>query len=256
MLHGATIPKRIHYCWLSGEPFNQLALECMETWKRVLPDYEIVRWDMNSFDVDSVEFAREACSVRKWAFASDYIRLFSVYTQGGLYFDTDVRVMRSLDAYLESPMFIPVEYHPGIADTEEARGKLDGNGHLRDRNGYADGIGLQAAIFGATKGHPFLRECMAFYESKRFINPDGSYHMDPIAPGIYAKAAEQHGFVYRDRPQELNNGVSVIESKYFPSHPSLATDDAAAIHWCSGSWRDKAPLGQRIVNRIRRAVGR
>lgn len=249
------IPKQIHYCWLSGGPLNQIARDCMETWKRVLPDYELVLWDQSSFDVSSVPFVKEAVDAGKWAFAADYIRLFSVHQQGGIYLDTDVRVLKSFDPYLTHQMFIPIEYHPNLADTEDARAKLDQEGRLLDTANYANGIGLQAAIFGATAGHPFLRECMAYYESRNLRRPDGTYYMDPVAPAVYAKQAERHGFVYRDKPQELDCGVTIVESSEFASRPDIAKGDETAIHWCAGSWRDRPSFRSRVTNRLKSLVG-
>jgi mannosyltransferase OCH1-like enzyme len=74
-------------------------VRCIDTWKKVMPEYELVLWDKNKFDVNSVIFAREACGVKKWAFAADYIRLFVIYTEGGIYLDTDVYVKKVLTIY-------------------------------------------------------------------------------------------------------------------------------------------------------------
>ena len=93
------IPKKIHYCWLGGEPLPGNLLQCLSSWRNVLNDYEIIKWDAQSFDVDSVSFVKEACSVKKWAFASDYIRLHALYEEGGIYLDTDVYVRKRFDSF-------------------------------------------------------------------------------------------------------------------------------------------------------------
>ena len=90
------IPKIIHYCWLSGEPYPEKIQNCIASWKERLPDYKIKLWDMNSFDVNSIDFVREAVSVKKWAFAADYIRLYALYREGGIYLDSDVLVKKFL----------------------------------------------------------------------------------------------------------------------------------------------------------------
>ena len=90
------IPKIIHYCWLSGEPFPKKIKKCIDSWKKKLPNYEIRCWNMDNFDIHSVRFVEEACSVKKWAFAADYIRLYALYTEGGIYLDCDVFVKKKL----------------------------------------------------------------------------------------------------------------------------------------------------------------
>jgi len=252
------IPRKIHYCWLSGEPMPREVQDCMRSWQRFLPDHEIVRWDAEKFDMQTSTFARQAFERGKWAFASDYIRLFAVYTEGGLYFDSDVLVKKRMDEFLSHEMFIPMEYHPGIVAAEDALAVLDADRRPRRKGVNVPGIGLQAALFGARAGHPFLKACMDFYADKAFVRPDGSLFTDPIAPGIYAQVAESFGFVYDDRPQLLDTNVAVIESRYFASSPGLATKDSYAVHCCSGSWRDKptrSAIG-RIARKARAGVRR
>lgn len=93
------IPKVIHFCWLSNEPYPDLIKKCIESWKEKLPDYAIKKWDTTNFDVTSVPFVKEAYECKKWAFAADYIRLHALYTEGGIYLDSDVRVLKSFDVF-------------------------------------------------------------------------------------------------------------------------------------------------------------
>ena len=85
-----SIPKIIHYCWLSGDPYPELVQFCMQSWKEKLPDYDFVLWDKSHFDIHSVPWVEQACSAKKWAFAADYIRLYALYNYGGIYLDSDV----------------------------------------------------------------------------------------------------------------------------------------------------------------------
>jgi mannosyltransferase OCH1-like enzyme len=85
-----SIPKKIHYCWLSGDEIPAETVKCINTWKKIMPEYELVLWDKNKFDIKSVPFVEEACKVKKWAFAADFIRLYAIYNEGGIYMDTDV----------------------------------------------------------------------------------------------------------------------------------------------------------------------
>jgi len=92
--------KKIHYCWFGKNIIPETLQKCIATWKEFLPDYEFILWNEEKFDVNSVEFVKEAYSIKKYAFATDYIRLYALYTQGGIYFDTDVVLKQGLDDYL------------------------------------------------------------------------------------------------------------------------------------------------------------
>ena len=92
------IPKVIHYCWLSNDPYPDKIRKCMDTWKKVLPDYQIKLWNTENFDMSKAPaYVREAFEQRKWAFASDYIRMYALYTEGGVYLDSDVKVLKSFE---------------------------------------------------------------------------------------------------------------------------------------------------------------
>lgn len=86
------IPRKIHFCWLSGDPLPPSIKKCMDTWKKVMPDYEWKLWNTENFDVNSIPYVKEAYEKRKWAFAADYIRVYALYTEGGIYLDSDVKV--------------------------------------------------------------------------------------------------------------------------------------------------------------------
>ena len=235
-----SIPKNIHYCWLSGEKMPDNLIKCMDSWKKHMPEYKLVLWDMNKFDTDSHTFVREACQVKKWAFASDYIRLYALYTEGGIYLDTDVYVKKSFDGFLENGFFTGVEYH------EEAVQKgirlLNEDGTLKNKNDediYAHGIQIQAAILGGVKGHPFLKACLDWYDGKHFILEDGSYSDKLISPNIYAHIAINYGFRYKNELQELKENITVYPNAIFAG--SLVQDgkDTYAVHRCEGAWRSK-----------------
>lgn len=100
------IPKKIHYCWLSNEPLPAKLQACVESWKKYLPDYEIVKWDLNKFPLEKNIWVRQAFESKKYAFAADYIRLYALATEGGIYFDSDVEVIKPFDDLLD---FISVQ---------------------------------------------------------------------------------------------------------------------------------------------------
>ena len=92
------IPKKIHYCWFGGNPLPSLAVKCIESWKKYLPDYEIKEWNESNFDLNYNDYVREAYEAKKWAFITDVVRLYAMVTEGGIYMDTDVEVLKPLDS--------------------------------------------------------------------------------------------------------------------------------------------------------------
>jgi hypothetical protein len=231
------IPKKIHYCWLSGEEMPNSIKQCMDSWKKILPEYEIIRWDMSRFDVNSSVFVSEAVRERKWAFASDYIRLYAIYTEGGIYFDTDVIVRKTMNEFLSHRFFSAVEYHPSLVENCDMSALIYPDGTSRERNTHKPGIGLQAAVMGGVSGHPFLRDCLDFYQDRHYIGEDGQQFNTVIAPGIFAKIAEDYGFRYKDEEQTLDEDMFILPSVIIASSERVATGDAYAIHCCEGSWR-------------------
>ncbi len=248
-----SIPKRIHYCWLSGEPLPDRLRKCMDTWSRVLPGYEWVKWDTGRFDVSSVNFVQEAFQAKKWAFAADYIRLYALYTEGGIYLDTDVYVLKSFDAFLDHAFFSAIEIDHEAIKIYNTKELLNRDGTPKHPDTFIKGIQIQAAIMGSVKGHPYLQDCMKYYHEQHFILPDGSYQSKIIAPHIYAKTAVPYGFVYMDKKQELKENMAFYPSETFAGHLHTSNHKAYAIHLCAGSWRDttKHGLARRIWEALR-----
>ena len=99
------IPKIIHYCWFGGKPLPELAQKCIASWKKYCPDYEIKEWNESNFNLNSCDYVREAYEAKKWAFITDYVRLYAMVTEGGIYMDTDVEVIKPLDPFLKHKAF-------------------------------------------------------------------------------------------------------------------------------------------------------
>lgn len=95
------IPKKIHYCWFGGNPKSDLILTCIKSWKNFCPDYEIIEWNENNWDINYNQYTREAYQAKKWAFVSDVARLDIVYRYGGLYLDTDVELKAFSSKYMQ-----------------------------------------------------------------------------------------------------------------------------------------------------------
>lgn len=143
------IPKIIHYCWLSGEEYPQDIKNNLASWKTILPDYEFILWDKKKSEVVDCIWIQQAIQNRKFAFASDLVRLHAVYNYGGIYLDCDVEVLKSFNNLLHLPYFIGTE-HTNI---------------------------IEAAVFGSQKGSYWLSNILEHYNSRPFIKEDGSLDM-------------------------------------------------------------------------------
>lgn len=229
------IPKIIHYCWLGNNPYPEKIQRCIDSWHKVMPDYEFVLWDENSFDINTSEFTRQAYAAHKWAFVSDYIRLYALYNYGGIYLDTDVLTFKRFDDYLHCNGFSSVEsyfYHEGCADDYR----------------------IEACVIGATKGNQFIKDCLEFYDNRHFVAADGTYD-EKVINLIMAEIAEQrHGFRrghFSNECVEFDDGNMTLYPPHVFTH--LRGDfrhDSVTLHLYMGSWRDKQQIKNRIIYKI------
>jgi mannosyltransferase OCH1-like enzyme len=167
------IPKKLHYCWLSGEKMPKIIVECMKTWREIGSEYELILWDRDKFDINSIDFVAEACSVKKWASASDYIRLYALYIEGGIYLDSDVIIQKNFSDFLNHDFFSCIEYHQSVVEKNNSKALLYEDGSVKNPVMRVPGIGIQAAVLGSIKGHPFLKDCLTWYEQNHFILSNG-----------------------------------------------------------------------------------
>ncbi|MBB5352750.1 hypothetical protein HNR46_002998 [Haloferula luteola] len=213
----ARIPKKVHYCWLSGEPLPALQRRCLESWRRHLPGFELVRWDCERFAVEEVPFVKEAVACRKWAFAADYLRLHALHEEGGIYLDSDVELFGSLEPFLHHRAFSGIEYWPEVPS-----------------------IAIEGAILGAEKRHPWMAACLEHYRGRSFLDAEGRPD-EQIVSSIIAAAAEGLGFRPVAKGQELAEGVKLYDPVVF-THATgeFSKERTVALHHCLGSWRDRA----------------
>lgn len=213
------IPRTIHFCWLSNEPYPLIVRYCMQQWHQLLPGYSFKLWNTESFDIEKVAWVKEACECRKYAFAADYIRAYALYVEGGFYLDSDILLKRNLDDLLENDFVSCVECY------------YDAAGKISD-------CGLQAAFMGSRAGHPYLRDVLDYYEARHFITGNGSLDTTIIAPEIYATIAGNYGFVQKDEKQILKDGMCIFPSTVCAPNRDVAGKQAVAIHLCEHSWHD------------------
>lgn len=245
------IPKTIHYCWFSTDAMPLNLRMCMNTWKKKLPDYEWRLWTLHSFDVNALAWTKEALEAKAWAFLTDYVRLYALYTEGGIYLDTDVWVNKSFDPLLSDRFFTAIEYHPEMIEADGlAAERLEADGTNRFPGTRVPGLGLQAAILGAEKGHPYLEHAMNFYQEHSFIQPDGSWYTQEIAPDILALTAESFGLKYdKDTEQLLQEGMRIYPYYKLCGAYCQATPETFAAHLSAGGWRQRT-LWRTILTRV------
>lgn len=148
------IPKIIHYCWFGGNPLPPLAEKCIASWRKFLPDYEIKRWDESNFDVNIIPYTREAYAAKKYAFVSDYARFWILYKYGGIYFDTDVEVIRPMDDIIARGPFMGMETDPQLVNLGASSTEVNPGLGL----GVAPGLGLVKKLLGCYEGRHFVLE--------------------------------------------------------------------------------------------------
>lgn len=213
------IPKIIHYCWLSGDPYPEKIKYCIDSWKKFLPDYEFMLWDLNRFDINSSIWVKEAFEVKKYAFAADYIRLYALYTYGGIYLDTDVEVLRSFDSLLDLKYFIGKENTPH---------------------------GIEAAILGAEKGTIWIKTCLAHYQNRHFNLGLGKFDTEVLPSIILNILSKEYEIIDINRKDEIDknstNKIFRFPVDYFSpmtwdTHELNITNNTYAIHHFAGTWK-------------------
>ena len=231
------IPKVIHYCWFGRNPLPKLAVKCIESWKKFLPDYEIKEWNEDNFDVNMIPYTKEAYEAKKYAFVSDYARFWILYNYGGLYFDTDVEVIKNMDDIIARGPFM-------------GREKNIKRGATPKSLGVAPGLGL-----GASPGLGLYKEIIEKYSTLHFINQDGSLNQTTIVT-YTTELLCNHGLKAINTIQIIA-GISIYPKEYFcpkdyRTGKLTITDNSVSIHHYTESW---ANTKSRITRRISRMIG-
>lgn len=209
-----SVPKIIHYCWFGGNPLPKSAKKCIQTWKKYCPDYEIILWNEENFDLSCNEYCRTMFAEKRWAFISDYARLKVVYERGGIYLDTDVELVRSLDDLLNDSGYMGFQQ---AADIE-----------------VATGLG-----FAAEAGHPFIRENMEYYE--RLNTPVQSQ----ACPHITTELLKAHGLCDNDGSIQKVGGLTIYPPEYLCPKDERSgllhkTKNTYSIHHYDASWFEES----------------
>ena len=208
------IPKVIHYIWFGGKPLPELAQKCIASWRKYLPDYEIKRWDETNFDINIIPYTQEAAQAKKWAFVSDYARFWILYHYGGVYFDTDVEVIRPMDDILEKGPYMGCE-----------------NEDIESGITIAPGLGFAGEAKSAV-----LKALLDEYNNRHF-DPD---NIDITIVGYTTEYFKQRGFKNEVSIQQVD-GFTIYPKEYFcPALLNLSnniTKNTRTIHHYAGTWQ-------------------
>ena len=222
------IPKIIHYCWFGGNPKPKMAEKCIETWKKYCPDWQIIEWNEDNFDVNRNGYTKMCIEQKKYAFLSDYVRLFVVAEHGGVYFDTDVEVIKSLEPLLENEAFFGFETPEYVAS----------------------GLGFGSVAHG-TAVEAMLREYDILLDGTKGVIG---------CPRLNTAALEKLGLV-RDGSMQVVAGAKILPIEYLNPYESNTgrlkkTKNSYSIHWYSASWMNwKKRLRAAITKPFHRIFG-
>jgi mannosyltransferase OCH1-like enzyme len=243
------IPKIIHYCWFGGNPKSLFIENCIASWKKHLPDYQTRCWTEKDFDLDSVPFVKQAYQAKKWAFVADYVRFIALHKEGGIYMDSDVKVLRPFNEdWLKYDFFSANEYHPGLFDVEGTK-KLNEFHLPKNIDENIDGFAILSAVMASKPEHPFVSDCIAFYNKIDFLSTDNSIDISKVIIGeIISKIAINYGYVYQDKQQVLDENMLILPSKVLVGNAVHIDDNSYAIHLCNGSWLEKKGFDKFMYN--------
>lgn len=223
----SSIPKVIHYCWFGGNPLPELAIHCIDSWKKYFPDYEIKEWNETNFDVNVIPYTAQAYKAKKYAFVSDYARFWILYKYGGLYFDTDVEVVKNMDDIISKGAFMGCENwaQPGATLAEL---------------GVNPGLGL-----GVAPGLGFIGEILDHYKSLSFLDKNGKPNLETIVE-ITTNMLCKYGLKNINEIQNIRD-INVYPKDYFCPIDMITeklkmTKNTVSIHWYMGSWVEHRKL--------------
>lgn len=221
------IPKVIHYCWFGGKPLPELAIKCIESWKKYCPNYIIKEWNESNFDVCICNYTKEAYQNEKWAFVSDYARFWILYHHGGIYFDTDVELLSNIDDLIEIGPFM------GLEETVDFRNITN-----KTRFAIAPGLGL-----AAYPGMNIYNKIIEHYHTLHFIDKKGKFIQTTVVE-IVSKLLEDYHITVIDDIRFLLEEVYIYKKEvfcpldYFTGVLTI-NENTRAIHHYTSSWQSE-----------------
>ncbi len=220
--------KTIHYFWFGGNPKSKLIEKCIASWRKYFPDFEIKEWNEDNFDVRQNLFISQAYDAGKYAFVSDFARFKVLYDEGGLYFDTDVEVVRPFYELLENEAFAAFE-------TEQY-------------------INPGLVLWAKEPGNNIILQMLDHYESSAFVKPDGSLDTTTVCVR-FTSVLEDYGIRPDDGTVQTCGSFTLYPREYFCPYDDLTgvmnkTENTCAIHWFAKSWLDKKAVFRSKITRV------
>lgn len=228
-----SIPKKIHYCWFGRNKLPKEMKKYIAGWKKLCPDYEIIEWNEDNFDLNSCDYVREAYSAKKWAFVSDYARFKILFEHGGVYFDTDVELLKNLDYVLSDGPFLGMEYGSQIAP------------------------GLGMAAYPEMK---YCKDMLDLYNGIHFINADGTTNLKTICQ-YTTEYFMGRGLEDKEIIQKIDD-IVIYPKEYFnpcdlDTGKIVVSENTISIHHYSGTWVDSySKFRGEIYFLLRRIIGK
>jgi len=210
---GERIPRIIHYCWFGDKPLDRFARNCINSWKKYLPGFKIKCWDNSCLNKIDNAFVQAAIADKRWAFVADYVRLHALYYEGGIYFDTDVKLYSDIRPLLKAKLVIPTQ--PSVTSV----------------------FNLMSAVIATVPKHPYMKACVEYYSSLTY---DPLNYKQVIINPIMSKILhDKWGYEYADKNQELVDGIHILDKSYFGSDFDIAGrkySEFYGVHFCNQSW--------------------
>ena len=224
------IEKKIHYCWFGNNEKSELIKKCIDSWKKYCPDYEIIEWNEENFDVNCNLYVKQAYSEKKWAFVSDYARLYIIYNFGGIYLDTDVELIKNIDFMLEDEAFFCFE-----------------------KENINTGLG-----FGAKKNNKLVKLMLDDYEQRQFIDENGVYDLTPCPITNTLSISKYIDMIIDKNQKSVIEGIafypeSVLCPLDYVTRKLYIKEETVAIHWYGASWLSS---NQKRILKIKRIIRR
>lgn len=237
------IPKIIHYCWFGGKEKPDSVKKCIESWKKSLPDYQLMEWNEDNFNIEKLQYTKEAYAAKKYAFVSDVARIEALYQYGGIYMDTDVEVLKTFTPLLDARCILGMEEKEYVA----------------------------TSFMAFEKEHPLVKQFFNLYENISFLDKSGQIITGTNVAKLTNLLIEK-GFVQENHYQELEEGIKIYPKEFFSPYDYInchynITENSYCVHHFAVSWMSKKEqvkkgikkqlskiLGPKKMNKIREKI--
>ena len=234
------IPRIIHYCWFGKGLMPQSQKKCIEGWKKLMPDYQIMRWDESTFDLERYPLAKYACEVKKYALASDVCRYNVLSQYGGIYLDTDVEVFKRFDDYLSCNFFTAIELYNEFTQERIAERFLHEDGSPIDPSKDVPRLEVLTSTMGCCPGFEMIVKIRDYYNSVE-ATPERALHYREWVNNdrLVARYCAERGFRYKDETQHFGDGMIVYGTGLFGHAFCVNPDFSVSYHHNAATWESE-----------------